>query len=65
MKIVEKALKSGVNVFDRTGELHALSESIGFFKNELGCEIEVLNAEESKEAKARNALPGKVAILVK
>ncbi|MCM2324983.1 MAG: leucine--tRNA ligase [Candidatus Woesearchaeota archaeon] len=65
MKIIEKAMKSGVNIYDKEAESLALNESVDFLKNELGCEIEIIKAEESKEAKARNALPGKVAILVK
>ncbi len=46
-------------------EYVTLKEAIEFIKQEINCEIELIKAEDSLENKARQALPGKVAILVK
>jgi len=46
-------------------ELNALNEAKDFLRREfMGAEIEVFTAENSQELKAKNAMPGKAAILV-
>jgi len=49
---------------DHAGEAKAFDENKKFIEKELGCTIEVVAAEKSTEPKARNAWPGKPAILV-
>lgn len=48
----------------REEELKVIKESLDFIKNEFNCDIDIIEAEKSNEAKAKNAMPGKVAILV-
>ncbi|MFH2021265.1 MAG: leucine--tRNA ligase [archaeon] len=63
--IIQKTLKSGLSdVLSQKEEYRILHESIGFLGNEFKTEVVLENAEDSKEQKARNAIPGKVAILV-
>jgi leucyl-tRNA synthetase len=63
--MIQKVLKSGVPDSSRQeAEFEVLAESAGFLGKEFGCIVEVHLAEESQEQKARNAMPGKVAILV-
>ncbi|MBI2523297.1 leucine--tRNA ligase [Candidatus Woesearchaeota archaeon] len=45
-------------------EVKAIKESLDFIKNEFNCNIGVIEADKSNEAKAKNAMPGKLAILV-
>ncbi len=45
-------------------ELKVIKEAKEFLRNEFGCKIEIVNADESKEEKAKSAMPGKVGILV-
>jgi hypothetical protein len=45
-------------------ELKDLEESREFIEKEFNCEIEIEKAEQSKEAKAKQATPSKPAILV-
>ncbi len=45
-------------------EIKAINESISFIKNEFNCDVEAIEADKSQEAKAKQAMPGKVAILV-
>ncbi len=51
-------------VSSQKNELGFLKESKEFLEKELGLKIEIINAQDSKEQKARQALPGKPAILV-
>ncbi|NTV23293.1 MAG: leucine--tRNA ligase [Nanoarchaeota archaeon] len=65
-KILQKVVKSGVgDLPDAAVEYKALSESAGFFEKEFSCKIHVQKASESKEEKARSAMPGKPALLVR
>jgi leucyl-tRNA synthetase len=65
-KIIPKVLKSGIgHLLSYELELKSLQESKGFFERELRCGVKIEPAEISKESKARQALPGKPAILVK
>ena len=52
-------------VLDQETELSTMRNAVNFLEKEFGCEIEVLIAEVSDEAKAKQAMPGKVGILVK
>ncbi len=45
-------------------EHKALKSAVENIKSTFGCEVEVIKAQDSKEAKAKNAMPGKPAILV-
>jgi len=64
-KIIQKVVKSGIDdCSTQSEECDVLKQSIDFFKNDFKAEISVEKAENSKENKARKALPGKVAILV-
>ncbi|MEK6916388.1 MAG: class I tRNA ligase family protein, partial [Nanoarchaeota archaeon] len=64
-KIIQKAVKTGISdVTNQDKELKILMESTDFFKEEFNAKIEILEAEKSNEGKAKQALPGKVAILV-
>ncbi len=46
-------------------ELKVLKEAEDFIKDEFGLTIEILDAEKSSEQKARQAMPGKPAIVIK
>ncbi|MBL7055402.1 leucine--tRNA ligase [Candidatus Woesearchaeota archaeon] len=48
----------------KNDELNALQESLKKYKEEFGCDVKIIDAEDSKEAKARQSIPGKPAILV-
>ena len=45
-------------------EIKALKEEKNFLEQEFKTKIEIIKAEDSKEAKAKQAMPGKPAILV-
>ena len=49
---------------DQKNEIKILKDMKASLEKEFNSEIEVMKAEDSKEAKAKNALPGKAAILV-
>ena len=51
-------------ILDQEQEFNALSEAKEFFEKEISCKVEVIKAEDSTEAKAQQALPGKPAILL-
>ena len=64
-KIIQRALKHGVDeITTQEKEFKTLQESRDFFAKEFKTDIEVIKAEDSKENKARQANPGKVAIFV-
>ena len=64
-KIIQKAVKTGIEeAMPQDRELKVLKESADFFKEEFSAEIEILEAEKSSEGKAKQALPGKVAIII-
>ncbi len=63
-KVVQKPATLQAVVLDKDSELKALSELAEQFQKELGCKAEIIIEEEAKEEKARNALPGKPAILL-
>jgi len=51
-------------VLEQESEFHSLNNSAKDYMKEIGCSVGVIAAENSKEAKAKQALPGKAAILV-
>ena len=51
-------------VLSEKEEINILKENIAFFEKEFGCCFEVIAASSSREQKALQAMPGKVALLV-
>ena len=65
IKIIQKSLKSGIDKVDtQKNEYKILKESQEFLEKEFKASLCVEKAEDSKENKAKQALPGKAAILV-
>jgi len=66
-KIIPKLAKDETKlpkvVVDRKKEVAALKSSSDGFKEEFGCDVEIVD-EKSDEQKAKQAMPGKVAILI-
>ena len=65
VSLVKDPSKLPAVITSQEEEFIALNDAVDFLNTEFGCKIEVVKAEESKEAKARQAIPGKPAILVK
>jgi leucyl-tRNA synthetase len=63
-RLVKDITKIPSTVTSQDYELKVLKENMDFLINEFKAPVAILKAEESKEAKARNAMPGKPAILV-
>jgi len=64
-KIIQKVAKTGIDfVSNQDVEFTTINQSKEFFENEFKAKIEVIKAQDSKENKANQAVPGKVAILV-
>ncbi|MEK6963404.1 MAG: leucine--tRNA ligase [Nanoarchaeota archaeon] len=63
-KFVSDPSKLPEIVLNQELELSRLEESKESLKEELGCDIEIQRADDSKEPKAKQASPGKPAILV-
>lgn len=51
-------------VLSQETEFHALNDESKDYEDEFQCKVEIIVAEKSKEIKAKQALPSKVAILV-
>jgi len=51
-------------ILNQDTEFNVLNNSKKLFEDEFKCIIEIIKAEDSKQAKARNAMPGKPAIIV-
>jgi len=51
-------------VLDQQSEIQSLDENRALFEDEFKTQLEIMNAEHSKHPKARNALPGKPAIVL-
>lgn len=66
MKIVPRIIKAGAvpDFTSQKEELQGIKDASEFLKAEFGAAINVEIAENTKEAKAGNAMPGKPAILV-
>ncbi|MBI2650249.1 leucine--tRNA ligase [Candidatus Woesearchaeota archaeon] len=67
-KLVPKLLNDETKipqvVLNQEAEFHALNDASKNFEGEFNCKVEVIVAEKAKETKAKQSLPGKVAILV-
>ncbi|MFA5887269.1 MAG: hypothetical protein WC852_00985, partial [Candidatus Nanoarchaeia archaeon] len=64
MKLVPKlAEKTPEFVFEKKEEEKALKDSVAVFEKDFNCKIEIVDAEKSTQPKAKQAMPGKPAIL--
>ena len=67
-KLVQKLLNDETKipqvVLNQEIEFHALNDASKNYEDEFKCRVEVVVAENSKEPKSMQALPGKAAILV-
>jgi leucyl-tRNA synthetase len=63
-KLIKDLSKVPAVILEQEKELLALKEAKDTLEKEFGAYIELIKAEDSKESKAKNAMPGKVAILV-
>jgi len=63
-KLLNDASKIPRIVLDQGLELDSLNDASKGYEKEFKCKVEVRASENSKEPKAKNALPGKAAILV-
>ncbi len=61
---VKNPAKLPQHVLTQEKEMHIFFENKEFLKEEFDCDVEFVKAEESKEFKAQQALPGKPAIFV-
>jgi len=61
-KLIKDETKIPKTVVDRKKEINVLNNSLEDFKQEFKCEVEII--EKSEEDKAKQAMPGKVAILI-
>ena len=66
-KIVPRLVNdpSKIHVLDRKSEMLALEENKPMIESEFGCAVEIIAADASSEPKAKQAMPGKPAIVVK
>jgi leucyl-tRNA synthetase len=62
-RLVKDPSRMPAEVLHQDGETGVLRQAAAFFSNEIGCPVAVTLADASKEAKARQAMPGKPAIL--
>jgi leucyl-tRNA synthetase len=63
-RLVKDRSKIPAVVTSQEEEIAALKEGKAVFEKEFGARVEIVAAESSKDAKAKNALPGKPAIIV-
>jgi len=63
-KLLQDETKIPQVVLSQDAEFHALNGASEQYEKELKCKIEVIVSENAKDAKARQSLPGKAAILV-
>ncbi len=63
--ILKDPAKMPLAVLDEKSEFELMNEEKNSIANKFTCEVEVLKASESTESKAKQALPGKPAILIK
>ncbi len=64
-KVIKDPSKLPAQVSHQEAEYQNLLDAIAFLKQEFNCPVEIIKEQESPEAKAKQALPGKPAILVK
>jgi len=63
-KIIQKTDPAKIQETTNQAEYQNLTDSREFLKNEFNCIIEIIKEQESQEQKAKQAMPGKPAILV-
>ncbi|MBI2658165.1 leucine--tRNA ligase [Candidatus Woesearchaeota archaeon] len=63
-KFLNDQTKVPVMALDQDTEFHALNDASKEYGEEFKCHVEAIAAENSKEPKAKQAMPGKAAILV-
>lgn len=63
-KFVKDPSKVPLSAMPQDAEVQNLLDAVPFLKETLNCSIEVVREEDSQEPKARQALPGKPAIVV-
>ena len=66
MKIIPKIIKAGIipDFSNQKEELKGISEAKEFLNGEFNCDVNVEIEEDSKEAKASQAMPGKPSIII-
>ncbi len=64
-KVAKDPSKLPMQITHQEAEYQNLLDAVAFFKQEFNCNIEIIKEQESPEPKAKQALPGKPAILVK
>ena len=64
-KLVKDPSRIPKYVSHQEAEFQNLLDSTEFLKKEYGCAIVIVKEQDSQESKAKQALPGKPAILVK
>jgi len=64
-KIVRDPSKLPSHVTHQEAEYQNLLDAMEFLKQEFGCPVEIIKEQESAEAKTKQAMPGKPAILVR
>ncbi len=65
VSLVKNPGKLPLTILDQDTEFEALKDARDFIGKEFGCNVEIVKAEDSEEPKAKQASPGKPAILVK
>ena len=61
---VKDASRIPVFVLDQDAELETLKSASDFIKKEFKVSIEIMKADEAKEVKAKQAIPGRPSILI-
>ncbi|MBI2147478.1 leucine--tRNA ligase [Candidatus Woesearchaeota archaeon] len=66
-KLIPKLVQGGLPpmILPQEKELAALRDAVDFLSAEAGCPVQIASADEASEPKAKQAQPGKVAIVVK
>lgn len=66
MKILPKVIKAGSvpQYFSKEKEMKIIEQAKEYLSEEFGCEVKVIDGNESNEAKAKQAAPAKPAIIV-
>ncbi len=62
--LVKDVSKIPIIITSQEEEIQVLQEAKEFLEKEFSCTLEIINADESEDAKAKAAMPGKVGILV-
>jgi leucyl-tRNA synthetase len=62
--LVKDVSKIPIMITSQEEELAVMKEAKSFLEKEFSCTVEIVNGDESEETKAKQAMPGKVGILV-